>query len=79
MSNEHIFVVEDEPKISGILRDYLVQEGYTVEMRITKGTTLLYSSPYLHSRSWGRHLKLARNSNERLLGNTVDRPHFLKP
>ncbi|MGI9569847.1 MAG: response regulator [Desulfobulbia bacterium] len=30
MANEHIFVVEDEVKISELLRDYLVQEGFTV-------------------------------------------------
>jgi len=30
MAHEHIFVVEDEPKISGLLRDYLIQEGFTV-------------------------------------------------
>ncbi len=28
MANEHIFVVEDEPKISDLLRDYLIQAGY---------------------------------------------------
>lgn len=30
MANERIFVVEDEPKISELLRDYLIQEGFTV-------------------------------------------------
>lgn len=30
MANEHIFVVEDEPKISDLLRDYLIQAGYSV-------------------------------------------------
>ena len=31
MASEHIFVVEDEIKISKLLRDYLTQEGYTVK------------------------------------------------
>ncbi len=30
MAKEHIFVVEDEPKISELLRDYLIQEQFTV-------------------------------------------------
>jgi len=30
MAEEHIWVVEDEPKIAGLLRDYLVQAGYRV-------------------------------------------------
>ncbi|MDJ0829915.1 MAG: response regulator [Desulfobacterales bacterium] len=30
MAKEHIFVVEDEPKISELLRDYLFQEKFTV-------------------------------------------------
>ena len=30
MASEHIFVVEDEIKISKLLRDYLTQEGFTV-------------------------------------------------
>lgn len=30
MASEHIFVVEDEIKISELLRDYLAQEGFTV-------------------------------------------------
>ena len=27
---EHILVVEDEPKIAGVLRDYLLKSGYEV-------------------------------------------------
>jgi two-component system response regulator BaeR len=30
MAREHILVVEDEPKIAGVLRDYLEQSNYTV-------------------------------------------------
>ena len=30
MANEHIFVVEDEAKISELLRDYLTREGFSV-------------------------------------------------
>lgn len=30
MAEEHIWVVEDEPKIADLLRDYLVREGYKV-------------------------------------------------
>jgi two-component system, OmpR family, response regulator BaeR len=32
MSNEHLLIVEDEPDIAQILRDYLVREGYRVSL-----------------------------------------------
>ncbi len=32
MSNEHLLIVEDEPDIARILRDYLVREGYRVSL-----------------------------------------------
>lgn len=32
MAGEHILIVEDEPDIAAILRDYLVREGYTVTL-----------------------------------------------
>ncbi|MFH2061273.1 MAG: response regulator [Pseudomonadota bacterium] len=32
MSNEHLLIVEDEPDIAQILRDYLVREGYIVSL-----------------------------------------------
>ncbi|MBA3011878.1 MAG: response regulator transcription factor [Proteobacteria bacterium] len=33
MSNEHLLIVEDEPGIAHILRDYLVREGYQVSLQ----------------------------------------------
>jgi two-component system response regulator BaeR len=32
MSNEHLLIVEDEPDIANILKDYLVREGYQVSL-----------------------------------------------
>ena len=32
MSNEHLLIVEDEPDIAQILRDYLIREGYQVSL-----------------------------------------------
>lgn len=32
MSNEHLLIVEDEPEIAQILRDYLIREGYQVSL-----------------------------------------------
>ncbi|MCG8549330.1 MAG: response regulator transcription factor [Desulfobacterales bacterium] len=32
MTGEHILIVEDEPDIAAILRDYLAREGYTVTL-----------------------------------------------
>lgn len=32
MAGEHILIVEDEPDIAGILRDYLAREGYAVTL-----------------------------------------------
>ncbi|NDY73550.1 two-component system response regulator BaeR [Desulfobacter hydrogenophilus] len=32
MAGEHILIVEDEPDIAAILRDYLIREGYTVTL-----------------------------------------------
>ena len=32
MAGEHILIVEDEPDIAEILRDYLIKEGYTVTL-----------------------------------------------
>lgn len=32
MAGKHILIVEDEPDIAGILRDYFIKEGYTVTL-----------------------------------------------
>ena len=32
MSNEHVLIVEDEPDIAEILKDYLIREGYRVSI-----------------------------------------------
>ncbi|WP_300456166.1 response regulator [Desulfobacula sp.] len=40
MSNEHLLIVEDEPDIAQILRDYLVREGYQVSL-LDRGDTVI--------------------------------------
>lgn len=40
MAQEHILIVEDEPKISGVLKDYLEQSNYSVTI-LDRGDTVV--------------------------------------